>query len=218
MLIAFTITTTLNSCVATAGVTYENYTPPAWAPPYDDVSSIQYYYFPDYDMYYDVWNNQFWCLDNGAWMASAGLPPMYANVDLYSSYMVLVNKKYRTPWNDNDYYVQNYPAHSYQSYKDIVVNNRIVKNIAPNHELVPRAYNENNNRVTFMQHPVNNTVNASVQNRQEQPPHPTPAPAPTTTVHPQYHNVVHEVPMQSIKPHMPAESQNLSYGRGFKSH
>lgn len=279
MLLSFSILTALNSCVATAGVTYQNYTPPSWAPPYDDVSSIQYYYFPDYDMYYDVWNNQFWYSNNGAWQSCVGLPPMYSNVDLNTSYMVLVNKKYHTPWNDNDYYARNYPAHSYDSYKDIVVNNRIVKNTEPNHELVPRAFNENNNRVTFMQHPINNNPQANEGNhdipnqqfnnpRQNEPNHNVPQqpvnnpvktqqgnePARTMPQQPmntqqgnepsrtmpqqpvrpvqqsetkttttatsttQYHHVTHEVPIQSIKPYMPAASQKLAYGSGFKKH
>jgi len=156
LLIACTLAGTLNSCVTSAGITYQNYTPPAWAPPYDDVSAIHYYYFPDYGMYYDAWENQFWYSDNGIWASSAYLPPMYSNIDLNSAYIVLINKKYNTPWQHHDYYARNYPAHSYDNYKNIVVNNRIIKNVAPNHELVPRAFNENTNRVTFMQRQIQN--------------------------------------------------------------
>jgi len=208
ILIAFIITGTLNSCGTSASITYENYTPPAWAPPYDDASSIQYYYFPDYDMYYDVWNDQFWYSNNGIWTSCIGLPPIYPNVDLYSAYVVLVNKKYHTPWNDNDYYARNYPAHSYDNYKNIVVSNRIVKNTAPNHELVARAFNENNNRVTFMQRPVKNEPTAPAA-----PVHTTQPVSP-----PQYHHISHEVPIKNITPYMPAESHNLGYGGGFKKH
>ncbi len=135
------------SCGTMVAVSYDTYTPPAWAPPYDDVSSVHYYYFPDYDMYYDVWGDQFWYNDNGAWEPSAAVP--YPNVDLYNSYIVLINKKYATPWVRHDYFVKNYPPHSYENYQNIVVNNRIVKNIQPNHELVPRAFNENTNRVCY---------------------------------------------------------------------
>jgi hypothetical protein len=151
LLLASTIITTLNSCTVTEGVSYQTYTPPAWAPPYDDVSSVHYYYFPDYDMYYDVWADQFWYNDNGAWIPSASLPLAYANVDLNNAYIVLINKKYATPWVRHDYFVKNYPPHVYDNYQNIVVTNRIVKNVQPNHDLVPRAYNENTNRVTFMQ-------------------------------------------------------------------
>src|ERR1700739_5167252 len=101
---AIAISTTLSSCDATIGMTYQSYTPPSWAPPYDDVSGIHYYYFPDYDMYYDVWGNQFWYDDNGIWTGSVGLPPMYSNIDLTSAYIVLINKKYDRPWNDHAYY------------------------------------------------------------------------------------------------------------------
>lgn len=174
---------------------YENYTPPDWAPPYDDISMTHYYYFPDYDIYYDVWSREFWYLNGGAWAFSAGLPPMFGNINLYNSYIVLVNRKEVRPWEHNTYYVQNYPQHCYQNYKNIVVNNRVIRNVAPNHELIPRAYNENNNRVTFMQHPANKPV----ENK----------PA-------SYHNVVHEVPMHYITPSMPKESRSLNYGGGFR--
>jgi hypothetical protein len=161
LLLACAITPSLNSCVATASISYQNYTPPAWAPPYDDVSTVHYYYFPDYDMYYDVWANQFWYQNNGIWSSSADLPPIYGDVNLYNSYIVLVHRKSGTPWNYNDHYTQNYPPHCYDNYQNIVVTNRIVKNTAPNHELVPRAFNENNSRVTFMQRPINNPQNNS---------------------------------------------------------
>jgi hypothetical protein len=164
LLFAGILATTLNSCTVSSELSYQTYTPPAWAPPYDDVSSIQYYYFPDYDMYYDVWGSQFWYNSNGVWVPSATLPPAYADVNLYNSYVVLVNKKYATPWVRHDYFVKNYPPHVYDNYQNIVVTNRIVKNVEPNHDLVPRAYNENTNRVTFMQR--QRDANTSQQNQQ----------------------------------------------------
>lgn len=176
-----------------ANVVVQNYVPPPWAPPYDNTSSIRYYYFPDYGMYYDVWDGQYWYLGpGGEWISSDALPPAYAGVDLNSSFIVLIDRDVDRPWTNYGYYYHNYPAHGYQNYTDIVARNRIVVNTAPGHALVPRAFNENNNRVTFMQRPTTNTH------------------APAT-----YHHVVHEVPMQKIAPSMPAESKNLNYGRGY---
>jgi hypothetical protein len=267
LLFAGIVATTFNSCTVSSQLSYQTYTPPAWAPPYDDVSSVQYYYFPDYDMYYDVWNSQFWYNSNGAWVPSAGLPPAYADINLYNSYVVLVNKKYTTPWVRHDYFVKNYPPHVYDNYQNIVVTNRIVKNVEPNHDLVPRAYNENTNRVTFMQRqrdantPQQNqqtdrvpVQQQSVQGSERQPdrqpdqhqptqvvtPQPTqptqgserqpfnrqpnqqqlvkdvtPEPVPgserqptqNTSATPTYHRVSQEVPMKSIRPYLPQQSQ-----------
>jgi hypothetical protein len=166
---------------------HQNYVPPQWAPPYDNVSTTRYYYFPDQDMYYDVWERQFYYMDNGVWIATSDVPPMYAGIDLNTSFIVLINRNINRPWENHEFYRDNYPSHGYDHYREIAVNNRIVTNIQPGHELVPRAYNESNRRVTFMQHPTA---------------------APT----PQYHHVVHEVPMRSIAPSMPKESRGYNYG------
>ena len=194
---AFTSCSTSERLQTDESVTYDNYVPPAWAPPYDGMSSVHYYYFPDYEMYYDVWDSQFWYMNNGIWASSVGLPSLYANINLYNSYVVLVNRNVTRPWMNHQYYVTNYPRNCYNNYKNIVVNNRIITNVAPNHELVPRAYNENNNRVTFMQHPQKE-VN-------------------TNSNPPAYHHVTHEVPMKLITPSMPRESRNFNYGGGFRS-
>jgi hypothetical protein len=178
------------------GVDIPTYVPPPWAPPYDNVSTVRYYYLPDYDMYYDVWDGTFWYLGpDGAWVSSEGPPPQYAGIDLSSAFVVLIDRDIDRPWMNERYYRENYPAHGYDHYRDIVVHNRIVTNTAPGHELVPRAFNENTNRVSFMQRPIAK---------------PDAPPAPST-----YHRVVHEVPMKSISPSMPAASRSFNYGRGY---
>jgi hypothetical protein len=185
------------------GVVYQNYVPPSWAPPYDNVSMVQYYYFPDYEMYYDVWGRTFWCQENGGWVSYPGLPPAYAGIDLSASFIVLIDRNVHEPWRNHGYYRDNYPRHGYDNYRDIVVNNRIVTNIQPGHELVPRSYNENNDRVTFMQHP---RVNAPA------PGQPASAPVLPTP----YHHITHEVPMRAIAPSMPKESRAFNYGSGVR--
>jgi hypothetical protein len=188
----------------------QNYVPPPWAPPYDNVSTIRYYYLPDYEMYYDVWDRQFWYMGDGdAWISSAVPPSQDASVDLGSSFVVLIDRDMDHPWEHHDYYRQNYPNHGYDNYRDIVVKNRIVTNIAPNHELVPRAFNENTNRVTFMQRPSIPTPPPQPQRGQD---HPVPPPP---MVNQRYHQVVHEVPMKNISPSMPEASRKLNYGGGY---
>ncbi|MFI5201446.1 MAG: hypothetical protein ACHQNE_03575, partial [Candidatus Kapaibacterium sp.] len=176
-------------------VDVQNYVPPPWAPPYDNVSTIRYYYLPDYDMYYDVWTGLFWYAGpGGEWISTDGPPPQYADVDFDGAFIVLIDRHVGRPWMNHPYYHRNYPERGYDNYTDIVVRNRIVTNTAPGHRLVPRAFNENTNRVTFM------------QRRDQQ------APAADNHAPPTYHRVVHEVPIKTIAPSMPAESRNFNYG------
>jgi uncharacterized membrane protein YgcG len=181
-----------------ASIDVQNYVPPSWAPPYDNTSSVRYYYLPDYDMYYDVWDGDFWYVGpGGEWISSEGPPPQYAGVDFGGAFIVLIDRNISRPWTNYGYYHANYPEHGYDNYTDIVVRNRIVTNTEPGHRLVPRAFNENSNRVTFMQRPVQQATDANNH-----------APA-------SYHRVAHEVPMKSIAPSMPATSRNFNYGRGY---
>lgn len=181
-----------------ASIDVQNYVPPSSAPPYDNVSAVRYYYLPDYDMYYDVWDGLFWYAGpGGEWISSEGPPPQYAGVDLSGAFIVLIDRNISRPWMNYSYYRRNYPEHGYDNYSDIVVRNRIVTNTAPGHRLVPRAFNENTNRVTFMQRSEQQALGANNH-----------GPA-------SYHRIVHEVPMKSIAPSMPSGSRNLNYGRGY---
>ncbi len=200
-------------------VVVQNYVPPPWAPPYDNVSSIRYYYLPDYEVYYDVWGGDFWYMGpDGVWISTIGPPPQCAGVNLSAAFVVLIDRDIDRPWLNHSYYRDNYPRHGYDQYTDIVVHNRIVTNTEPGHELVPRAFNENTNRVTFMQRPVqpnppppNPGGHQGEPGHQGGPGHPPTPPTPPV----QYHHVVHEVPMQKITPSMPAASQNRNYGGGY---
>jgi len=197
-------------------VVVQNYVPPPWAPPYDNTSEIRYYYLPDYEVYYDVWGHQFWYLnDGGDWVESFGPPPPCAGADLNGAFIVLIDRDIDRPWQHHTYYRDNYPRHGYDHYTDIVVHNRIVTNTEPGHELVPRAFNENTNRVTFMQRstvppPPTPPAMGGRPGEGNMPPPPTPPPPPAL-----YHHVVHEVPMHQITPSMPVESQNHNYGGGY---
>ena len=189
-----------------------NYVPPYWAPPYDNVSTIRYYYLPDCDIYYDVWDHEFWYFDGAVWIESLDEPAICVDIPLSSAYIVLIDRHVERPWLRHEFYVRNYPRHGYDRYRDIVVKNRIITNLRPNHELVPRAYNENTGRVTFMQHPNAPAVAGHTEpNRSGTIAGSAPTqPAPSQ----QWHHQVHEVPMMSIAPSMPQESRKLNYGGG----
>src|ERR1700733_15722482 len=98
---------------ATYGQVFISYTPPFWAPPYDNVSTVRYYYIPDCDMYYDVWDRQYYYGNGGPWIATADQPPS-CGVDLSSAYVVLINRGVDRPWLNHDFYVRNYPPHHYE--------------------------------------------------------------------------------------------------------
>ena len=154
-------------------------------------------------MYYDVAAREYWCPENGIWISSLALPPRYRDLDLDHSYVVMLNKHASKPWLDHTYYSQNYPAHAHERYGEIVEQNHLITNIPPEHVVTPRAYNENNDRVTFVEHP---------RVQVPQPPAPRPVePRRSVAQNP----VVHEVPMRTISPAMPTESRRYNYGSGY---
>ena len=225
----------LHSCVIPTDtektvIVYDSYVPPPWAPPYDNVSAVRYYYLPDYDIFFDVWQGAF-CYQTGAvWICSRTLPPMYTTIDLRGVFIVLIDRDVYRPWDHDRYYRDNYPPHCYDRYRDIVEHDRIIPNLPHDRELVPRAFNENSDRVTFMQHPVERamppspapTPNPSGRAPAPAPgrsPAPTPervaVPAPIKPTTPNYDRMVHEVPMKAIAPSMPQASKKFNYGSGY---
>jgi len=98
----------------TAGNT--SVTPPAWAPYYDNADMIRYYYFPDIECYYDVWNRDFIYLEDGSWMFGSTLPPIYSWFDLNTAFVVLLDNGVYEPWRHFNYYVSHYPRYYYRSY------------------------------------------------------------------------------------------------------
>jgi hypothetical protein len=89
--------------------------PPYWAPAYDDVEHVQYYYLPDIEVYYDVWNHEFVYMEDGNWMFSAQLPPMYANYDFNNAFVVVLDRNVHQPWMHFHYYVAHYPKFYYRT-------------------------------------------------------------------------------------------------------
>ncbi|SHG51869.1 hypothetical protein SAMN05443549_104307 [Flavobacterium fluvii] len=62
---------------------------PSWGPV--GYSSVNYYYLPDVQAYYDIRATQFIFLSNGAWIRSSYLPRQYRNYDLNRGYKVVLN-------------------------------------------------------------------------------------------------------------------------------
>jgi hypothetical protein len=68
--------------------------PPMWGPA--GYPSVQYYYLPDVEAYYDVRSSMFIYYGGGAWVHRAYLPARYKTYDLYSGYKVVMTDYHGT--------------------------------------------------------------------------------------------------------------------------
>ena len=86
---------------------------PDWAPAY--FPGVRYYYIPDIETFYDLENQDFIYLDDGQWVFSDYLPPMYSGFDLYNAYVVALDQNVYQPWMHYHLYVSNYPRFYYRN-------------------------------------------------------------------------------------------------------
>lgn len=63
-------------------------TPPAWGPA--GYETVEYYYLPDVEAYYDVRSSEFIYNGNGKWIRASRLPRQYRTYDLYNGYKVVL--------------------------------------------------------------------------------------------------------------------------------
>ena len=71
--------------------------PPVWAS--TAPTTVEYYYLPDIETYYDVPARRYIYMRNGAWVRSASLPRRYRGYDLYHGQTVyLTDYHSRTPY------------------------------------------------------------------------------------------------------------------------
>ena len=75
-LFAFTV-----SSKAQVSVNVNLGTPPVWAPAAPP--TVEYYYLPDIETYYDVPAQRYIYIRNGVWTRTTVLPRRYAGYDLY---------------------------------------------------------------------------------------------------------------------------------------
>ncbi|GEM_PF-3267919 len=207
-------------------VVFTNYVPPPWAPPYDNLSRIRYYYLPDCGIYYDVWEGMFWYPEGTIWVSSAFVPALCPALDLYTAFIVLLDFHVSRPWLRDGYYHRNYPAHLYDHYRRFSERHRFGRRHPMEGELVPRAFNENSNRVTFMRRTIVPGRAPGAGERQsapdagngrevppsqrENPPVPPGNPVPHENPVPQQNPVPHENPIPHVSapaPIAPPEAQ-----------
>ena len=82
---------------------------PSWGPV--GYSSVDYYYIPDVQSYYDVRATQFIYLNNGVWIRSSRLPYQYRSYDLNRGYKVVLNNYHGSRPYDN------FKSHKVKYYK-----------------------------------------------------------------------------------------------------
>jgi hypothetical protein len=63
-------------------------TPPAWGPA--GYETVEYYYLPDVEAYYDVRSSEFIYNGKGKWIRTSRLPRQYRTYDLYNGYKVVL--------------------------------------------------------------------------------------------------------------------------------
>jgi hypothetical protein len=169
------------------------FTAPTWAPTAaGDLSSVEYYYFPDYGLYYDAATGTYMYNSTAGWTSSKTLPSSVGNADLNNSYVVMLGPNTVDPWTNNAFYSANYPSAYYNVYPDIITGHTLISGLPADYSVVPRAFNESTNQVIFQQRMPDGTLMTG------------------TTAY-------NAVPMSSISPYMPAESQNYNYGAGVKT-
>jgi len=136
----------LTSCGTTsfisAGVQYTN---PSWAPSY--YSGVRYYYLPDIEAYYDLSDQDFVYMDNGQWLFSHTLPPIYSGYDLYNGFAIALNFNVYQPWMHHQNYVSHYPRYYYRNvYRDAEITNI-------------RGFNENERKPFYWRQEDRNRIN-----------------------------------------------------------
>jgi hypothetical protein len=148
------------------GVQYAN---PPWAPAY--YPGVRYYYLPDIEAYYDLSDGDFVYLDNGQWLFSPMLPPMYGSYDLYTGFVIALDAGVFQPWLHHHYYISHYPRYYYKNYYQ------------GNNLATIRGFNENAKKPFYWQQGDRDRANdlrrnekpqnrpGTVNPRQPQPPH-----------------------------------------------
>ncbi len=126
----------ISSCSSSYPATNEiQYSNPSWAPPY--YTGVRYYYLPDIQSYYDLSYQDFVYMDNGQWVFSSSLPPMYSYYNLNTGFCVALNSNVYEPWLHHQNYTYHYPRYYYRSeYQD-------------NKYYGARGFNENINKPVF---------------------------------------------------------------------
>ncbi len=180
----FSLALVMQSCYTHTYVTdrpvvrHEVVAPPNWAPAYDNVEEVHYYYLPDIEVYYDVWRNEYVYQNQGNWVYSAYMPSYYSNYNVNDGFVVVLDRKAYEPWRQHRTYASEYPRYYYQT--------RYNNNSDRSNNGRMRGFNENAKTVIYhnsqnsgggrtensgrnQNSPNSRTVNQPTQTRRESP-------------------------------------------------
>ena len=98
---------------------------PLWGPAGFD--HVEYYYLPEAGIYYYAPKSQFIYMKGGRWIFSSRLPYQYRNLNLYSTYKVVINSP--KPYLRNGYYGSHYKGYrNYHSKQGTIRDSRGLRN------------------------------------------------------------------------------------------
>ncbi len=109
---------------AQVSVSFNINSQPLWGPVSYDY--VEYYYMPEYDLYYHAPKAKFVYLKGNKWLYSNTLPYRCRNADLYSTYKVVINEP--KPYLKNIHYSNYYKKFKHDHYSQgIIRDSRDVK-------------------------------------------------------------------------------------------
>ncbi|HEY6160868.1 MAG TPA: hypothetical protein VI112_06580 [Bacteroidia bacterium] len=86
---------------------------PGWGIAFD--RNTRYYYFPEIETYYDVFNTCFVHWNGREWKRSGELPSCYRWFDVYRDHKVALGNEREEPWKFHLVYTLKYPKNKWQS-------------------------------------------------------------------------------------------------------
>lgn len=90
---------------------------PQWGPVSHDY--VEYYYMPEYDLYYSAPQSQFIYLKGNKWVRVNSLPAHYSHVNLYNTYKVVINEP--RPYLKHAYYSNHYKEYKVKHSKQVLI-------------------------------------------------------------------------------------------------
>jgi hypothetical protein len=96
---------------------------PVWGPVGHNY--VEYYYLPDIDVYYDVFNHQYVYMEDGKWIFAEALPSRFSSFDINTAYKVVLNE--RKPYRHADANRTKYAAYKGQHDQPIMRNSHEAK-------------------------------------------------------------------------------------------
>lgn len=130
---------------------------PLWGPVSYDY--VEYYYLPEYDIYYYAPKAQFVYMNGNRWLFSSRLPYQYRNIDLYSTYKVVINES--KPYLRNDHFANYYKQYKHEHSKQDIIRDSHDSKYAQRKD---HPFNSHNNAIIPQREKAHPTSNKASNN------------------------------------------------------